>query len=336
MPTIAAITQGVNVPSTRFRWSQYVPDLEQSGFTVSEFGSSCGAYAPARKVCRPAWLVASMAESLVRTLRSNKHDLRFLQRNLTATLLTWEGMLRKPFVFDVDDAIFLGSRGSSANRIAKSATLIICGNSFLANHFSRYGPVAVLPTAVDADRFCTGGAPPPSRPVIGWSGLSSGFKYLFAIERPLQRLLQIHPDAILKIMSDSEPKFRLLPANRIIYEPWSPAREALVLREFTVGIMPLQDDLWARGKCSFKMLTYMAASLPVVVSPVGMNAEVLEQGPCGFAAKNADEWVDAISCLLQDAALAARMGLAGRRIIDTRYARNVIAPQLACLLMDQL
>lgn len=128
-PKLIGITQGERVPSARFRWSQFVEDLRKYGFEVSELRSSLGAYAPAAHIRRPAWLAMTVAENLVRTLRANRYDLRFLQRNLTATLCTWEPLLRKPFVFDVDDAIFFGPRGASADRIARSASLIICGNS---------------------------------------------------------------------------------------------------------------------------------------------------------------------------------------------------------------
>lgn len=336
MPRLVGITQGVSQPSTRFRWSQYVEDLKENGFNVSELRSYFGAYAPASHIRRPAWLAATMAESLMRTLRANQYDLRFLQRNLTATLCTWEPLLRKPFVFDVDDAIFLGPRGASADHIARSASLIICGNNFLANHFSRHGHVVVMPTAVDTSRFVLRAGQMTSRPVIGWSGSSSGLKYLYGIESAIQRLLYRHPEALFKVVSDKAPIFKTLPSDRVLYEPWSPDREVAALHGFTVGIMPLADDLWARGKCSFKMLTYMSVGLPVVVSPVGMNVEILDQGHCGFAAKTPDDWVDAISNLLSDPALAGQMGRTGRRIIEARYARNVIAPQLAQLLKDQL
>ena len=134
-PKLLAITQGKNIPSTRFRWSQYIDDLKNYGFEVSELPSNFGAYAPTSRIRRLPWLVATIAESLARTLYSSDYDLRFLQRNLTATLCTWEPLLRKPFVFDVDDAIFLGPRGASADRIARSASFIICGNNFLADHF---------------------------------------------------------------------------------------------------------------------------------------------------------------------------------------------------------
>lgn len=336
LTSLVAITQGENVPSTRFRWTQYAEDLESSGFEVSELPSYFGAYPPASHTRRPTWLAATMAESLARTLRSNRYDLRFLQRNLTATLCTWESLLRKPFIFDVDDAIFLGARGASANRIARSASLIICGNNFLAEHFSLHGRVAVLPTAVDTLRFVPRVGPVPAKQVIGWSGSSSGLKYLYGIEPAILSLLLKHPDVVLKVVSDRPPVFKTLPADRVDYEPWSPAREVSVLQEFAVGIMPLEDDLWARGKCSFKMLTYLAVGLPVVVSPVGMNLEILAHGPCGFAATTNDDWVDAISTLLNEPALAAQLGRSGRQIVEARYARKVVAPQLAQLLKEEI
>jgi len=333
---LVGLTQGENIPSTRFRWSQYIGDLKDCGFVVSELSSYFGAYAPASRIRRPAWLAATMAESLARTLRSSRYDLRFLQRNLTATLCTWEPLLRKPFIFDVDDAIFLGPRGASADRIARSASLVICGNNFLANHFSRHARVAVLPTAVDTLCFVPHVGLSPKKQVVGWSGSSSGLKYLYGIEPAILSLLHKHPEAILKVVSDKPPVFKTLPSKRVFYERWTIAREVAVLQEFAVGIMPLEDDLWARGKCSFKMLTYMAVGLPVVVSPVGMNVEILANGPCGFAAKTNNDWVDAISNLLNESALADQMGQTGRRIIETRYARNVVAPQLAQLLREQI
>ena len=335
-PKILALTQGASEPSRRFRWKQYVENLEEGGFEVSELTSHFSAYAPASRIHRPFWLAATMAESLVRTLRADPHDLRFLQRNLTATLCTWEPILRKPFVFDVDDAIFLGSRGASADRIARCASLIICGNNFLAEHFSRQGPVEVLPTAVDASRFVPRAGPPSPKPVIGWSGSSSGLKYLYGIESAILKLLRRHPEAVLKVVSDKTPAFNSLPPDRVIYERWSAEREVAVLQEMSVGIMPLADDLWSRGKCSFKMLTYMAVGIPVVVSPVGMNAEVLAQGACGLAAKTTDDWVDAISSLLTDSALGDQMGRTGRQIIEAHYARSVVGPRLARILGDQL
>jgi len=273
----------------------------------------------------------------MRVLRANKFDIRFLQRNLTSTLCTWEPLLKKPFVFDVDDAIFLGPRGYSADRIAKAASLVICGNSFLANHFNRFSNVEILPTAVDSNLFTPkDNTNADLRKVIGWSGSSSGFKYLYSIEFAIRKVLARHPDSVLKIVSDIAPVFKSLPHEQVLFEKWSVAREVSALHEFSVGIMPLDDDPWARGKCSFKMLTYMAVGLPVVVSPVGMNNEILAHGACGFAASTVDDWVDSISFLFSTPNISNEMGAMGREIIERRYSRNIIAPKLAQLLINQL
>lgn len=333
---VIALTQGKSVPSTRFRWQQYQVDLEASGLEVTEAQSYFGAYAPSNKVIRAGWLACSLAENVLRVQRANKYDLRFLQRNLTATLTTMEPWLKAPFVFDVDDAIFLGPRGASADRIARASSLIICGNDFLADHFSRHGNVKVLPTAVDAARF----APCTSRSqdfqVIGWSGSSSGLKYLYRIEKSILKLLQKFPAAILKIICDRPPEFKLLPAKRVIYEPWAADTEVSALQSFSIGIMPLEDDLWAKGKCSFKMLTYMSVGIPVVVSPVGMNLEVLSQAHCGFGPRNDHEWIEAISSLLESSELSKNMGEAGRSLIEARYAKNIIGLQLSEILKSQI
>lgn len=331
--SLVGITQGNNQPSTRFRWSQYVEDLRQGGFEVSELESHVGAYAPANKIHRPAWLAASICENAVRALRANQYDLRFLQRNLTATLCTFEPVLTRPFVFDVDDAIFLGVRGSSADRIAKAASLVICGNSFLASHFSKFADVEVLPTAVDSLRFVPVKEKVPHRPqIVGWSGSSSGFKYLYAIEPAIKELLSRHPDLLFKVISNQAPVFMSLPCDRVLFEKWTDAREVEVLQELTIGIMPLEDDLWAQGKCSFKMLTYMAVGIPVVVSPVGMNVEILDRDKCGYAASSKDDWVDALSFLLTNESVATQMGKVGRDIVEIHYAKKIIGPKLVDIL----
>lgn len=335
-PTLVGLTQGQYQPSTRFRWSQYINDFRESGFEVSHLESHFGGYAPDSRLKRLPWITGAMAENAVRTVLANRYDLRFIQRNLIATLCTLEPLLKKPFVFDVDDAIFLESRGISADRIAQKSSLVICGNNFLANHFEKFAPVIVLPTAVDTLRFKPPEESAAHQQIIGWSGSSSGFKYLYLIEPAINEILIRFPEAILKVVSDRKPEFNALPESRVIFEKWTAEREVEILHEFTVGIMPLEDNLWAKGKCSFKMLTYMAAGLPVVVSPVGMNKEVLMQADCGLAATTLDEWVYSITQLFLNPSHAEKMGLIGRKLIEERYARNVIAPQLCYHLKNLL
>jgi glycosyltransferase involved in cell wall biosynthesis len=193
----------------------------------------------------------------------------------------------------------------------------------------------IIPTAVDTDRWCPGDLGTDDRGVrrrrriVGWTGLSSGFKYLHTIEPALARVLELHPDVMLRVVSDRRPDFQSIPASRLEYIRWSPENEVPTMQELTVGIMPLDDTLWERGKCSYKMLLYMACGVPVVVSPIGMNAQVLRLGNVGHAARDADEWVAALSALLDDPITAQSIGANARRVVCEHFALGVLGTQLA-------
>jgi glycosyltransferase involved in cell wall biosynthesis len=328
---VAALTQGMHVPSTRFRVEQHINALSLLGIDIDHEPARHGAYPPGNTLRRIGWLPRTVADAALRVWRANDSDVCLLQRELVSTLHTAERMIKRPFIFDVDDAIFLHKRGCSVDAIAKNAKLIICGNSFLADHFSAIGAVEILPTAVNTSRF----VPAPvsmARPIIGWSGSSSGFAYLESIQEPLRIVLDRFPDAVFSVIADRPPTLPKLPAEQLLFTRWTEDTEVQGLQSFSVGLMPLSDTTWSRGKCSFKMLTYMAVGVPVVVSPVGMNREVLALGNCGLAASSIDDWVDALTTLLRDQDLSASMGAAGRRIVESYYSLNVIAPRLAALL----
>lgn len=325
---IIGLTQGLNVPSRRFRWAQYIDNFQSAGFDVQESVGYFSAYPPTQKFLRPSWLAMNLVENCARILKANRCDLRFLQRNLISTLCTVEPLIKSPFLFDVDDAIFLGSRGFNADKIACNASITICGNNFLGDHFSKYSDVVVIPTAVDTSRFKPDARSPGGARVIGWSGSSSGIKYVYDIEPALVSVLEKYSDVVLKIVSNKPPEFKLIPSDKVFFEPWSPSEEASVLNGFDIGIMPLIDDLWARGKCSYKMLTYMASGVAVVVSPVGMNLDILNQAECGLGPKTNDEWVDALSALLDSSTLRSRYANAGRQLVESNYSKDVIAPKL--------
>jgi glycosyltransferase involved in cell wall biosynthesis len=334
---VCALTQGINVPSSRFRWRQYLPFLVEAGIHATEMSTRWGGYPPNPKILRPLWLIANSIDAVKVAQDSNNYDIIFLQREMISTLCTGELLLRKPFVFDVDDAIFLNQRYSSIDRIAKRASTIICGNDFLANYFSVFGNVKILPTSVDTQRYVPSNLL-ESRKIIGWSGMSCGFKYLYEIEYVLETILNKYPDVILKVIADSPPSFSRLPQEQVVFQRWHPDTEVSAIQEFTAGIMPLTDGVWEKGKCSFKMLTYMAVGVPVVVSSVGMNIDVLRhgEGEAGFLVRSHDEWIDALSCLLTDQHKALKMGEIGRRIIEKHYATNIIGSKLASILKEQI
>ncbi len=293
-----------------------------------------GAYPPLGLARRAAWFPAAVVDAVQRTLATRSSSLCLLQRELVSTLRTAERLIRCPLVFDVDDAIYLHRRGGQSDAIAGQARLVICGNRVLAEHYADLAPVALLPTAVDTARFVPAEADSRPSPVIGWSGSASGFAYLESIQPALAQVLERHAQSRLVVMAERAPSLPLLPQGRVQFVPWSEDAEVSVLQTFTVGLMPLVDDAWSRGKCSFKMLTYMACGVPVVVSPVGMNADVLSMGELGYGPRHQDEWVDAIEAILNDDALGRRMGKCGRSVAEAQFSCDVVAPRLAELLIE--
>ena len=336
MLRVIAYTGGRNAPSRIFRVRDYRQTLREFGIDMRECASWAGIFPPLRKWLRPAWGLWNLADRLPDTLRSYAYDLVFFQREMLSTFVTWEPLTKKPRIFDVDDAIFTHRRGDYARRLASCCDHVICGNTFLAEHFSRWNPnVSILPTSVDTNRFCPAiGTGYRERPIIGWMGLHTGFDYVYRIEEALRVVLERHPDATLRIVSSHPPNLHKVAPKQFEWIPWTPENEVRTIQEMTIGIMPLDDTILSRGKCSYKMLLYMSCGLPVVVSPVGMNTEVLERGNLGFGARTDDEWINSLSQLLANPELCAQMGRVGRDTVLKHYSVQVLAPQLAKILRD--
>lgn len=325
---ITALTQGINVPSARFRWRQHQDQINKSGFNIQELPANPLSYPPVNKFSRPSWLIKNVLDGTKRVRQANKADICFLQKPLCSTLYSAERLLKVPTVFDVDDAIHLNQRFTSVKKIAQKADIVLCGNSFLANYYEKYSDVTILPTSVNTSIFKNVNAIDNKRLVIGWSGTSSNFKYLYQIEGALNTVLSEVENSVIKIVSNAKPNFKIIPENRIIFERWTPENEVNSISDFNVGIMPIEDTLWGRGKCSFKMLTYMSMSQPVVVSPVGMNNDVLKMGNCGLAASNSDDWIQALQYILLNFDKAKEMGEEGRKIVENYFSSEVVGTKL--------
>jgi glycosyltransferase involved in cell wall biosynthesis len=331
MLRVAAITGGQNVPSARFRVRQYIHVLRALDVHLEDLHSSTSAYPPAKPWQRPIWAALRLAEMSKATLQSRHYDVTLLQREMISTLATLERWTGRPRVLDVDDAIHLFRDGTTAKTIATHCDRIICGNSHLAEIYRQWNSdVVVLPTPVDTERY----HPNPydlnrDTLVIGWIGTSANLHYLQNIEPALAAVLQAYPHVTLHIVCDKLPKLPTIAINRVKYSPWSTATEVADIQSFSIGLMPLEDSPWARGKCSFKMLQYMACGLPVVVSPVGMNAEVLKLGDIGIGAGAFDEWVEALSTLIENTTVRIRKGGNGREIALRDFSLTSLAPRFA-------
>ena len=334
MTRVLAFTPGRRVASARFRVHQYTAPLAELGVNVDIAANVFGSYPPRGTAVRPIWAAATLLARIPGVVRSRHYDLTLLQRSFVSTFTTLERFTGRPRVFDVDDALWLLPRGGFAGAIAKRSDLVIAGNSFLADYFSQHcREVVVLPTGVDTDRFRPAKTARESGSiVVGWSGGASGHGSLSSIAQPLRELCRLRPWVKVRVMSDRPPQLEGFPAGQLEYVPWSEAVEVAVLQSFDIGVMPLADGLWERGKCSYKMLLYMACGAPVVVSPVGMNAEVLSLGAIGWAAITSRDWRDRLLELTDSPSARFQMGAEARSLVNRHFSVRILAPKLASIL----
>ncbi len=339
---ITAITGGVNEPSARFRVRQYVQWLQQQyNINVTEkmpFIGKSGCYWY-HKYSLPIQILPQLGTAGLRIasrvpalIESYNSDVTWIQREFLTAFSTTEWLTKRPRVFDIDDAIWLRLKATSgfAKKIVRKMDGILCGNKWIADYFADCNvPIWVIPTGVDTDRWQPACLSSKELFYLGWTGTSGNYQYLYYIEHALVEFFKKYPVAKFLIVSDREPNFLQLSTKNIHFIHWSKDIEVNAVQQMDIGLMPLKDSDWERGKCSFKMLLYMAAGIPVVVSPVGMNQEVLKKDAVGFGPKNNSEWADALITLYEDAALRNQMGIAGRRVVENYYSVAKIVPQLA-------
>lgn len=334
MLKVSAYTGGRSDPSARFRVRQYIPALRSLGVDVRDRPSYLGSYPPPIRVLRPIWAVAAVGERALSAAWSYESDLTLLQKPMLSTLVTAESLTRRPRVLDVDDAIWLSRGGMAGRHLAGLCDAVICGNEYLAEHYRQWNRhVHVHPTAVDTDRFrpLEASGEKPTGKIIGWSGSLSGFRFLNPILPALRAVLERHRDVVFRVVGPSRPKIDGIRESQFDFIQWSPESEVRAIQEMTVGLMPLEDTAWTRGKCAFKLLTYMACGVPAVASPVGMNEEVLRAGG-SLGPTTWTDWTGAIESLLGDEALARRIGEQGRKVALRDFSVSTLAPRLAAIL----
>jgi glycosyltransferase involved in cell wall biosynthesis len=338
----------------RFRIAQYIPYLEANGFRVTlttlfstEFFRFV--YKPGHSWRKALWFAALSVRQLWALRQVRRYDVVFIYREifpvgpaLIERLLSMAGC--PPIVFDFDDAIFLPSVSEANRWIAalkspgKVATIIersahvVPGNDYLASFAKHFNPsVTTIPTCVDTTLFRPEPVAPvepaePVAPVVGWIGSPTTAGYIKGLGGVFQQLAKTHAFT-LRVSGTGEP----IAINGVTVENplWRLSGEIDLFRSCDIGVYPLEDDDWSRGKCGFKAIEFMACGVPVVASPVGVNREIIEDGVNGFLAATPEEWADRLGQLISDPALRARFAAAGRRTIEERYSLRVNAPRLA-------
>ncbi|MDQ3918160.1 MAG: glycosyltransferase family 4 protein [Acidobacteriota bacterium] len=333
-------------PSQRFRIEQWEPLLRARGveITFKPFESAelhAVLYKPGR-VPEKLRLVAEALRRRSGEVRSAKqYDAVYLLRE--AALLGppyFErrlGRARVPFVFDFDDAVFVPyvspSNGylsylkfpGKTRAICRMAAHVMAGNSYLADYAREVNPrVTVVPTTIDTEKYTVEPRAPNDVPVVGWSGSYSTAQHLATLSGALRRLAA-RERFRLRVIGAPDFKIEGVDVEAL---PWRSETEVADMRPFDIGIMPLPDDPWSRGKCGLKALQYMALGVPTVCSPVGVNTEIIRDGENGLLAATDDEWVEKLSGLLGSESLRARLGRAGRETVEARYSAAVQAPRV--------
>jgi glycosyltransferase involved in cell wall biosynthesis len=327
---------------------QYFPFLEANGIACS-FSPLTDAKYLERLYAFGRAGTGDLARSFARRIGSlgavTKYDVVVIEYEIMPYFPpVFEAILKKagiPVIVNYDDAIFYRYSlhpnafvkfllGGKIDTVMRKADLVIVGNDYLAEYARKAGAgcIEILPTVVDLVRYP--GTPTRSNPVftIGWIGSPSTAKYL----------TQIAP-ALAEVSAGGGAKLRLigsgpieLPGIETEIRPWSEETEVAQLESCDAGIMPLHDGLWERGKCGLKLIQYMACGLPVVVSAVGMNKQLVREGVNGFLARDNAEWAKALQALRDDPKLGERMGLAGRKKVEADYSLQVTAPRLEALI----
>jgi glycosyltransferase involved in cell wall biosynthesis len=240
-------------------------------------------------------------------------------------------------IFDFDDAVFVAYRspsngylsylkfpGKTGTIIARSAH-VMAGNAYLAEYSRAFNQnVTIVPTTIDTDKYVPFDRAGNEIPVIGWSGSYSTVQHLDTIRRPLQELAKRHRFK-LRVIGTREYEIDGVEIEAL---PWRAETEVEDLQRMDIGVMPLPDNQWSRGKCGLKALQYMALGVPTVCSPVGVNTEIINDGVNGLIASD-EEWIEKLSQLIIDINLRKRLGDAGRATVVDRFSARSQAPLVA-------
>lgn len=326
-------------PGQRFRFEQYLPFLDEAGirYKVRPFLSFSG-----RNVLYSSGNIAGKALVMFAGIMRRWRDLFaligydyiYIHRWVTIAgppVFEWiiAKVLRKKIIYDFDDAIwvheshynhrflaikFLGK----VSKICKWSYKVSVGNSYLRDMAIQHNPrVVIVPTVVNTETV-HGGLQNQSSgiPAVGWTGSFSTLPYLDSVVPALQRL-QEHFNFTFYVIADKDPQ---LPLKNYQFVRWSAETETFDLMKFHIGLMPLPDDEITRGKCGFKAIQYMALGIPALVSPVGVNTEIVDDGLNGYVCSTEQEWEDRIAQLLSDQNKRKAMGAAARQKIESAYS----------------
>jgi glycosyltransferase involved in cell wall biosynthesis len=330
-------------PSSRYRIYQYIPSLHDAGIevTVAPLFSETWfqilnlRWRPLRAAAKAFYSFTRLFARIKDIVKVGHYDLYCFEHQafpyIPAFLEKLTTMINHHMLLEFDDAIFLTPlHGKKIPKLITMSEHVIVGNGYLKDYALKFTPhVSVIPTVVDTERY----TPKQEyrlegKVTVGWIGLAYNLPYVRNLDRVFKKLGQRFDNFQFKVISSQGFE---IDGVAVMFKPWSYDDEIEDIRSLDIGIMPLFDDEWAKGKCGLKVLQYMACGVPVVASPVGINTEIIRDGENGFLAATDKEWLEKLSLLIRDAELRRLVGKKGRETVEKHYSLKQWVPRLARL-----
>lgn len=331
-------------PSQRFRFEQYYSFLTSAGFELTQtpFWSNNSwkiLYQKGHFFKKSAALLKAILKRYFLLFQLAKYDFVFIHREFSPVgfpfgIWVIKNIWKKKIIYDFDDAIWLPNVSESNQwtsrlkntgntaYLCKVAYKISCGNDFLKRYAEQFNSSTFLiPTTIDTENYHNVIQAKNHQPfVIGWTGSHSTIKYLEIVVPVIEKIAQKHP-IVFRVISDKKPVFQLACLEFI---SWKKQSEIEDLAAFSIGLMPLKDDDWSRGKCGFKALQYMALGTPALVSPVGANIHIVDHNENGYFCENLDDWEKYILHLIKNPSELARLSANTRPKVEQHYSVNAV------------
>lgn len=314
-------------PSSRYRVFQFIPALEQNGFRCRVL--------PAPE--RNSWKRLGYLPRLFALARAV--DVLFVQkRALPAWVLHSLCRINSHLIFDFDDAVYLQSgRRGAVGPILQAARVVVAGNEQLAVFARQFNPrVMIIPSVVDTTLYCPPQGerhPGDERVILGWIGSDPNRGDLAPLQ-PLFDWLGARYGEKIVLQTIGRRPLQMKSGLRTEFIPWTLVDSRTNLQRFDVGLMPLADTEWNRGKCGFKLIQYTSVAAAPVASPVGVNGEIIRDGVSGFLATSLEEWQQKLSAIIENPVLRRQMGQAGRQRVEESYSVNAVLPALVAVLRE--
>ena len=334
-------------PGQRYRLEQWEPLLRERGVDITYAPFECAelndvVYKQGQIAKKLRLVVQALGRRAALLSKLTNYDVIYLHRE--AALLgpaVFERLIHRsgvPIVFDFDDAIFLSYKSPSNGYLSylkfagktktncRLAAHVMVGTPYLAEYARQFNQnVSIIPTTIDTDKYKPVNIEDSSGPVvIGWTGSHSTVQHLDTLRSALAKLAQ-RESIRLRVIGTPNYQIEGVEFETIM---WRSETEVEDLSAVDIGIMPLPDDNWARGKCGAKALQFMAMGIPTVCSPVGVNTDIIQDNENGLIANSEDEWIEKLSLLIRSRELRARLGKAGRQTIEQRFSAAVQAPRV--------